>query len=95
MPKITLTKTAATLTQRDWLAYLKAARGVPAVAEDALPLEHAMRGVQVAAAAGWLDCAGLDPAAVADWPLSIDVMELARQVNAVYLEATTPDPKAS
>lgn len=95
MATVRVVKTADTLTQRDWLAYLRAARDVPGLGEDALTQEHALRAVQIAARAGWLDCGGLDPAAVEDWPLSVDLRALARQVNAVYEEATRPDPKAS
>lgn len=92
---VKLIKTADTLTQRDWLAYLRAARGLPKLAEDAIPAEHSLRTVQAAASAGWLDCGGLDPADVEAWPLSVDVQTLARSINAVYVEATQPDPKAS
>lgn len=93
MPKVTLTKSADTLTQRDWLAYVRARRAVQ-IPQDPTFGELAYATVQAALVAGWLECEGVDPADVGAWPLSVDLIDLTRAIGETIKGAQEPDPKA-
>lgn len=92
--QVRLKLTAFSLTQRDYVAYLRAWNTFPALDDKALVLEQQLQIVQAAALAGWLDCGELDASNVQGWPLSVSISALATEITTLLAEARSPDPKA-
>lgn len=89
---ITLIVTADTLTQRQAEAFGRSYVDHKGDRAKMSTVEERGCTVRAAVAAGWLD--GITASAVADMPPR-DVAALAREIDAVYAAAMTPDPKAS